>query len=82
VEYEWDETKAAANFTKHGISFTAAARALEDPRKIEIIDDRFDYGEEKGSQPLHRSRNSPVRCDRDVRRKYLSHHKCPEGNTT
>ena len=47
VENEWDETKAAANFGKHGISFTAAARALEDPRKIEILDDRFDYGEER-----------------------------------
>jgi uncharacterized DUF497 family protein len=48
VEYEWDEAKAAANFEKHGISFTAAARALEDdPRKIEILDDRFDYDEER-----------------------------------
>ena len=32
---------------KHGISFTAAARALEDPRKIEILDDRFDYNEDR-----------------------------------
>jgi len=30
MEYEWDEAKAASNFAKHGISFTAAARALED----------------------------------------------------
>jgi uncharacterized DUF497 family protein len=47
VQYEWDEAKAAANLAKHGISFTAAARALEDPRKIEILDDRFDYREER-----------------------------------
>jgi uncharacterized DUF497 family protein len=47
VEYEWDEAKAAANLAKHGISFTAAARALEDPRKIEILDGRFDYDEER-----------------------------------
>jgi uncharacterized DUF497 family protein len=47
VEYEWDEAKAAANLAKHRISFTAAARALEDPRKIEILDDRLDYGEER-----------------------------------
>ena len=47
VGYEWDEAKAAANLAKHGISFTAAARALEDPRKVEIIDDRFEYGEER-----------------------------------
>jgi len=47
VEYEWDEAKAATNFAKHGISFAAAARALEDPRKIEILDDRFDYNEDR-----------------------------------
>ena len=47
MEFEWDEAKAAANLAKHGISFTAAARALEDPRKIETLDDRFDYGEER-----------------------------------
>ena len=47
MEYEWDEAKAAVNLAKHGISFTAAARALEDPRKIEWLDDRFDYGEER-----------------------------------
>jgi putative transcriptional regulator len=47
VEYEWDEGKAATNFAKHGISFTVAARALEDPRKIEILDDRFNYNEDR-----------------------------------
>jgi uncharacterized DUF497 family protein len=35
-------------FREARISFTAAARALEDdPRKIEILDDRFDYNEER-----------------------------------
>jgi uncharacterized DUF497 family protein len=47
VDYEWDEAKAATNFAKHGISFTAAAWALEDPRKIEILDDRFVYNEDR-----------------------------------
>ncbi|MBV8565376.1 MAG: BrnT family toxin [Methylobacteriaceae bacterium] len=47
MEYEWDESKASANVAKHQISFTAAARALEDPRRIDIIDDRFDYDEER-----------------------------------
>ena len=47
MEYEWDTAKAATNVAKHGVSFTAAARALEDPRKIEALDDRFDYGEER-----------------------------------
>jgi uncharacterized DUF497 family protein len=35
------------NLVKHGVSFAAAVRALEDPRKIEFIDDRFDYGEDR-----------------------------------
>jgi uncharacterized DUF497 family protein len=47
VEYEWDEAKATANFAKHGISFTAAAWALEDTQRIDILDERFDYGEER-----------------------------------
>jgi uncharacterized DUF497 family protein len=47
IAYEWDEAKAADNLAKHGISFTVAARALEDSRRIEVLDDRFDYGEER-----------------------------------
>jgi hypothetical protein len=39
VHYAWDQANADANLAKHGISFTAAARALEDPRKIEVLDD-------------------------------------------
>ena len=36
------------HFAKHGVSFTAAARALEDdPHKLELLDDRFDYDEER-----------------------------------
>ena len=47
VDYEWDESKAAANLAKHAVSFTAAARGLEGPAKVVAIDDRFDYGEER-----------------------------------
>jgi uncharacterized DUF497 family protein len=47
VRHEWDEAKAAANFAKHRISFAAAARALDDPWKIETVDDRFEYSEER-----------------------------------
>ena len=47
MDYEWDEAKAASNLAKHGVSFTAAARALEDPDKVEFIDDRHDYAEER-----------------------------------
>ena len=47
MDYEWDEAKAASNLAKHGVSFTAAAQTLEDPRKLEMVGDRFDYGEER-----------------------------------
>lgn len=47
MDYEWDMAKEAANRRKHGTTFTAAAHALEDPRKVELIDDRFDYSEER-----------------------------------
>jgi len=47
MRFEWDEAKAAANLAKHGISFSAAARALMDPGRIEDIDDRNDYEEER-----------------------------------
>lgn len=47
MDYEWDLAKEAANRRKHGVSFTAAARALEDPRRLERIDDRFEYREER-----------------------------------
>ena len=36
--FEWDPAKAAANLEKHGISFAAAAAALEDPYAIEEED--------------------------------------------
>jgi uncharacterized DUF497 family protein len=47
VEYEWNEANAAGNVAKHGIAFSAAARALDDPRRIEWLDDRFDYGQDR-----------------------------------
>ena len=36
--FEWDPAKAAANLEKHGISFGAAAAALDDPYAIEAED--------------------------------------------
>jgi len=47
MKYEWNDAKAAANFVRHDTSFRAAARGLADTRKVERIDDRFDYGEER-----------------------------------
>jgi uncharacterized DUF497 family protein len=38
VEYEWDSAKAALNRRKHGVDFVDAIPALEDPNRIEEID--------------------------------------------
>ena len=80
MDYEWDEAKAASNLAKHGVSFTAAARALEDPHKIELIDDRFDYGEER-IQSLCMDRGEVLFVVPSCQ-KHLPHHQRPQGNTT
>lgn len=43
--YEWDPVKADRNRRKHGIDFPDAIGALEDPWRLEVVDDRFEYGE-------------------------------------
>ncbi len=45
--FEWDETKAAENYAKHGVSFETATKVFRDPFAIERLDDREDYGEER-----------------------------------
>jgi len=47
MEFEWDENKNRENQRKHGISFERAARIFDEPRRIEKVDDRWDYGEER-----------------------------------
>jgi uncharacterized protein len=47
VRYEWDNGKAADNPRKHGVDFVDAIAALEDPNRVEEIDTRFVYGEER-----------------------------------
>jgi len=47
VRYEWDNGKAAENLRKHGVDFTDAVAALEDRNRLEDIDTRFEYGEER-----------------------------------
>jgi hypothetical protein len=47
VQYEWDEGKAADNIRKHGIDFMDAIEAFEDPSRLEEMDTRFPYGEER-----------------------------------
>ncbi len=47
VTFEWDIEKARINFAKHGVSFEDACFAILDEYRIEEIDDRFDYDEER-----------------------------------
>ena len=47
MKYEWDNGKAAENLRKHGVDFADAVAALEDPNRVEDIDNRFVYGEER-----------------------------------
>ena len=47
MEYEWDAAKAAENRYRHGIDFVDAIPALEDPNRLEEIDTRLEYGEER-----------------------------------
>ena len=43
--YTWNVGKAETNRRKHRVSFEDAIPALEDPRRLEMVDDRHDYGE-------------------------------------
>lgn len=47
MNYEWDPAKARENRRKHGIDFRDAIAALDDPRRLEEIDYRIAYGEER-----------------------------------
>ena len=38
-DFEWDATKAAANFAKHGVSFEEATTAIMDPRALFLADE-------------------------------------------
>ena len=45
--FEWDYEKNEENKKKHHISFETAIRVFHDYYRIEIHDDRFDYGEDR-----------------------------------
>ncbi len=47
MDFEWDPEKARRNLARHGIDFEDAKRAVLDPFRLEVIDDRFDYGEDR-----------------------------------
>ena len=45
--FEWDDRKAAANLARHGVGFSEARRAFDDPYAFEIEDRRGSYGEDR-----------------------------------
>lgn len=45
--YEWDDAKATSNEAAHGVPFVYAVQVFNDPDRIERIDGRRDYGEER-----------------------------------
>ena len=47
MDFEWNAEKAQKNLEKHGVRFEIASAVFVDPDRITIIDDRFDYGEER-----------------------------------
>jgi uncharacterized protein len=38
VNFEWDETKAASNLEKHGVSFEEAVSVFADPLYVDFFD--------------------------------------------
>jgi len=47
VEFEWDESKNSSNIEKHGVDFVQSKEVFSDENKLEISDNRKDYGEQR-----------------------------------
>ncbi len=47
LEFEWLSVKAESNFLKHGVRFEDATLVFTDERRIETMDVRKNYGEER-----------------------------------
>ena len=46
MRFEWDEAKRRINIIKHGIDF-ADLDVLFEGKTVTVLDDRFDYGEDR-----------------------------------
>ncbi len=46
MKYEWDPVKSRNNLEKHGYDFAIIA-GFDWSEALEVLDDRFDYGEER-----------------------------------
>ena len=47
MECDWDETKAAANLSKHGVSFDEAQTVFHDPLYVDFYDPDHSFGEHR-----------------------------------
>ena len=47
MKYQWDESKRNSNIAKHGVDFVDAAAVFSDDERIETVDTRQDYGEQR-----------------------------------
>ncbi len=45
--FEWDEAKQEANLVKHGVDFVDAVEVFADPLRVERVDQRREYAEER-----------------------------------
>mgnify|MGYP003373784627 FL=1 len=46
-DFEWDPDKERLNVRKHKVRFTYAVRVFLDPSRLDVVDDREEYGEER-----------------------------------
>ena len=47
MKFTWDENKNEINIQKHNISFEEASEVFNDPLHIAVLDQRFNYFEER-----------------------------------
>lgn len=47
MSIDFDPSKDSSNFAKHGVSLSFGAEVLADANRLDILDTRFDYGEER-----------------------------------
>ena len=47
MEFEWNENKNQKNKEKHGFGFEEAKDVFKDKKRLELKDERKDYGEDR-----------------------------------
>ena len=47
MQFEWDSAKAAANLSKHGVSFDEAQTVFDDPLYVDFYDPDHSDGEQR-----------------------------------